>query len=626
MQLKTLLALLPALAAVPTNAYFILSHSVLETTRMDPIISPGGVSQHVHSIVGGSNFDDTMTYQSALASGCTTAPVSVDKSNYWTPQLYYYGPDDQSFQMIPVNYVNTYYLPRGPNNSYNVSAFPDGLRMIAGNPYRRTYDASSFADQAISFVCLDYNNDHSGDPDWAQRNNFFDHNCPSGMRMQVNFPSCWDGVNLDSADHTSHMAYASGGPNGGGNCPSTHPVHLVTLFYEFIYNVQNFPFNNASYPTWVLANGDTTGYGFHGDFVNGWAAHVNGTNVLQQALDQCNDNNGVGGELNNCPPFVPYLNSAAASACKPQNDQIDEDIGLGHKISKLPGDNPLWIGNSTTKPAFTNYTEPNTTYTNFQSVIPTGYNYVGCIAEGSSGRALTGKSISNANMTRGACVSFCQSFGFPLAGVEYGQVSAHPVPASPPSHTLLTVDLGVLLRHADGERCLQHDVCRRYKVQHGLRQQHQRELRRLVGPQPVEQPFALPLHLVPYRLVLVWVHDRGHERTGAQPVQLHLELHDASAVHDHLSVQGLQSRRYRVQPGEQLSTSRTGRRISYADQRLRNATAQTASAPVVSPPRTAAAPWPARATRLSCAAGQADSACTLTQTSRLQLRRRRRPP
>lgn len=431
MQLKTLLTLLPALAAVPINAYFILSHSVLETTRMDPIISPGGVSQHVHSIVGGSNFDDTMTYQSALASGCTTAPVSVDKSNYWTPQLYYYGPDDQSFQLIPVNYVNTYYLPRGPNNSYNVSAFPDGLRMIAGNPYRRTYNASSFADQAVSFVCLDYNTDHSGDPDWAQRNNFFDHNCPSGMRMQVNFPSCWDGVNLDSADHTSHMAYASGGPNGGGDCPSTHPVHLVTLFYEFIYNVQNFPFNNASYPTWVLANGDTTGYGFHGDFVNGWPAHVNGTNVLQQALDQCNDNNGVGGELNNCPPFVPYLNNAAASACKPQNDQIDEDIGLGHKISKLPGDNPLWIGNSTTKPTTANYTEPNTTYTNFESVIPTGYNYVGCIAEGTSGRALTGKSISNANMTRGACVSFCQSFGFPLAGVEYGQVSAHPASAPP---------------------------------------------------------------------------------------------------------------------------------------------------------------------------------------------------
>jgi hypothetical protein len=361
-----------------------------------------------------------MTFESALASDCTTAPVTVDKSNYWTPQLYYYKPDDQTYEMIPVDYVNTYYLPRGPNNSFNVSAFPDGLRMIAGKPNRRTFDASSVADQAISYVCLDYSTSHSGDSDWDQRTSFFTHNCPSGMRAQINFPSCWDGVNLDSDDHSSHMAYASGGVTGGGDCPSTHPVHLVSLFYEFVYRVQDFPLNNASYPTWVFSNGDTTGYGMHGDFLNGWPAHVNGTNVLQQALDGCNANNGVGGDLNNCPPLAPYLDSTAANACRPQNLQVDEDIGNGHPISKLPGDNPLWIGNGT-KPSHANYTEPNTTYTNFQSTIPSGYSYVGCIAEGTSGRALTGASMSNSNMTRGACVSWCQSFGFPLAGVEYGK-------------------------------------------------------------------------------------------------------------------------------------------------------------------------------------------------------------
>lgn len=102
--------------------------------------------------------------------------------------------------------------------------------MISGNPNRRTYDGSA-SNEAISFVCLDYAGGHQGDPEWDQRNNFFNHNCPNGMRAQVNFPSCWDGVNLDSPDHKSHMAFASGGPNGGGDCPASHPVHLVTLFY-----------------------------------------------------------------------------------------------------------------------------------------------------------------------------------------------------------------------------------------------------------------------------------------------------------------------------------------------------------------------------------------------------------
>jgi hypothetical protein len=31
--------------------------------------------------------------------------------------------------------------------------------------------------------------------------------CPAGMMVNVRFPTCWDGVNLDSPDHMSHVAY-----------------------------------------------------------------------------------------------------------------------------------------------------------------------------------------------------------------------------------------------------------------------------------------------------------------------------------------------------------------------------------------------------------------------------------
>ena len=76
----------------------------------------------------------------------------------------------------------------------------------------------------------------------------------------------WNGKDLDSPNHQDHMAYPVDNFQGG-NCPATHPVHLVSLFYEFIFNVGDFPFNPAGTPTWVLANGDTTGLGFHADFV-----------------------------------------------------------------------------------------------------------------------------------------------------------------------------------------------------------------------------------------------------------------------------------------------------------------------------------------------------------------------
>lgn len=47
--------------------------------------------------------------------------------------------------------------------------------------------------------------------------------------------ACWDGKNLDSPDHKSHMAFPSGVTTG--SCPTTHPVRFITLFYEVTWNV-----------------------------------------------------------------------------------------------------------------------------------------------------------------------------------------------------------------------------------------------------------------------------------------------------------------------------------------------------------------------------------------------------
>jgi hypothetical protein len=52
---------------------------------------------------------------------------------------------------------------------------------------------------------------------------------------------CWDGKNLDSPDHKSHVAYPSNGPatftgsSTGGNCPATHPVKIPQIMLEVCY-------------------------------------------------------------------------------------------------------------------------------------------------------------------------------------------------------------------------------------------------------------------------------------------------------------------------------------------------------------------------------------------------------
>lgn len=53
--------------------------------------------------------------------------------------------------------------------------------------------------------------------------------------------SCWDGKNLDSADHMSHMSYpASGTFETQGPCPDTHPVPVPQLMYETIWDTRQF--------------------------------------------------------------------------------------------------------------------------------------------------------------------------------------------------------------------------------------------------------------------------------------------------------------------------------------------------------------------------------------------------
>ena len=46
------------------------------------------VANHVHTVVGGTNFKRKETNQDAINSNSTTCDKMLDKSNYWIPQLY----------------------------------------------------------------------------------------------------------------------------------------------------------------------------------------------------------------------------------------------------------------------------------------------------------------------------------------------------------------------------------------------------------------------------------------------------------------------------------------------------------------------------------------------------------
>ncbi|CAD0023807.1 unnamed protein product [Aureobasidium pullulans] len=362
---------LAAALAAPAAAFFRMPcPGRIVTERADPIVSPGQVAGHHQN----GSFENV--HQSGDGTGV-------------------YGG------------MTVYYLQRGGPNNDELKAFPEGFRMLAGNPFKRNH-TDDFASEAVSFVCLDYSGGSS------TTDGLPDKKCPDGLRAQVFFPSCWDGVNLDSADHMSHMSYPVGGSYDSGKCPDTHPVHLISIFYEVNYNTGDFDDEwYGSGQPFVFAQGDPTGYGFHGDFVNGWDVPT-----LQKAIDECTNDSGL---LSDCPVFDLFTTKESQACMIPP--QVDEQVtGM---LSALPGCNPVQQGpglasvqsclNTNSKVAtvgaYQQYYKDVTSSLNWQ--------YVGCGTDSLSGRTLNSASTSSGSMTVETCIAFCEGKGYSYAGLEY---------------------------------------------------------------------------------------------------------------------------------------------------------------------------------------------------------------
>ncbi|KAL1959412.1 hypothetical protein VTO42DRAFT_2215 [Malbranchea cinnamomea] len=277
----------------------------LGVAPMDPLVNPGERAAHVHAIHGARNFGLSVTADLLLDSECTSCAVTQDKSIYWTPTLYFMYPNGTVQLVEQVGGTLVYYLPRGDN----VKAFPRGFRLLAGDTYRRNFSLAepdppksswtaedmtqeALSQRAIGFNCLNYA--IAAEPALYRHHmpdkSYLDEHCTEGIRAEILFPSCWNGKDLDSDDHMSHMAY----PNlvDTGECPEGFEHRLVTLMYEIIWNTYAFKDVEGEF---VWSNGDPTGYGFHADFIEGWE-----DGVLERAVEQCTDDSGL---VEKCPVF-----------------------------------------------------------------------------------------------------------------------------------------------------------------------------------------------------------------------------------------------------------------------------------------------------------------------------------
>jgi hypothetical protein len=198
----------------------------------DPIVFPGKAgASHVHDFFANTTTDASSTYATSR-SGATTCRILGDTAAYWVPALY------DSGRRVQPSYVLVYYTP-GRKDYRTIQAFPAGLEFVAK-------DDKVFA----SYACV------GGGAD--DRGRLTPPTCSSGSHLVIRnrFSDCWDGRHLDTADHTSHLAFAA-----GGHCPSSHPVPVPAISV------------NVHYPS---AGGDIAlgspdmPVAAHADFFNAW--------------------------------------------------------------------------------------------------------------------------------------------------------------------------------------------------------------------------------------------------------------------------------------------------------------------------------------------------------------------
>jgi hypothetical protein len=266
----------------------------------DPIVYPGQPGKsHLHLFFGNTATNANSTYQSLRTSGGSTCTVnglsaSPQRTAYWMPAML-----DGVGNVVKPDFILTYYkqLPngnpecKGAPDATHVGfcvPIPNGINFIVGYNMA-TGEGGPTADPNGPFSA-----DYWGEgfecesPDQQTSRTGFKHSfqeiidtgkCLVGdyLRAAIAFPSCWDGKNLDTADHRSHLAYPNGPliDNFLPACPADHPYSIPQIAEQVFFRVDaNFLAGKWELSCDQMTGGKPKGACLHFDYWEAWSAPV----------------------------------------------------------------------------------------------------------------------------------------------------------------------------------------------------------------------------------------------------------------------------------------------------------------------------------------------------------------
>lgn len=199
----------------------------------DPLVNPGQPGKsHLHQFFGNDKADAFSTYKSLRTSGNSTCGDMMNRSAYWMPAML-----NARGQVVQPDYATVYYKRRPDSDpdcrmGKGCIGLPRGLRYIFG----RTHTGGAYANgrtDGIHFTCETKGGSYTSFSEAAAI-------CPTPDRLgvQIAAPECWNGRELDSPDHRSHMSYTIY-DNGKEMCPATHPYRTPTFNFVVWYTTDD---------------------------------------------------------------------------------------------------------------------------------------------------------------------------------------------------------------------------------------------------------------------------------------------------------------------------------------------------------------------------------------------------
>lgn len=258
-----------------------------------------------HDFFGNTSTDAFSTYDSLRAHVSTTCDNKADSSAYWAPSMRL--PDGQ---ILKPSYQKTYYQANQVQK-YPLTPFPKGLELLAGDHH------GTAPNPHITFLCGNGNG----------YTNKADQVCglrAAGDAVQFNigieFPNCWDGVNLKPARGKINATYSV-----NDACPANFPVKIPTVNMNVAYvltQLTSLDTSTVQLSMDPVMEGNKrierwgSLYTAHADFINGWTEQ--GAEFMTK---YCMN------EARACGKTVPYSFNIASENTYVSSETPDKNVG-----------------------------------------------------------------------------------------------------------------------------------------------------------------------------------------------------------------------------------------------------------------------------------------------------------